>query len=201
MAGDDGQYLSITDISRHFSLPESTCRYYCKRFAAFIEYVGEGRTRKYYKSTLDVIGVVLEEMKDSKTAAAVEDVLETRFPKARHIVSEKREEEKSLVRQPENAVAQPSVFSPAALSLLERQTVALEGIMRLLSVLAGGGTQNPAALPGTTSGSQEMSALQKRVDHLESMLGESEKLHQADYEQLQAWLQRIIRRVQKSQTA
>lgn len=35
--------LSIADISRHFSLPESTTRYYCKRFAAFIPSVGEGR--------------------------------------------------------------------------------------------------------------------------------------------------------------
>jgi len=28
--------LSIADISRHFSLPESTTRYYCKRFSQFI---------------------------------------------------------------------------------------------------------------------------------------------------------------------
>lgn len=200
MAGDDDQYLSITDISRYFSLPESTCRYYCKRFSAFIDSVGEGRSRKYSKRTLNVIAVVLEEMKQSKTAAAVEDVLANRFPKVKLFVPDKKEGEKSLRKQPESAVApQAALFSPAALSLLERQTVALEGIARLLSAMVGG-SQSPA-LPGATGSTQEVSALQKRIEHLETMLGESEKIHQADFEQLQTWLQRIIRRVQKTQSA
>ena len=51
--------LSIADISRHFSLPESTTRYYCKRFAAFIPSVGEGRRRRYRPETLEVIAAIL----------------------------------------------------------------------------------------------------------------------------------------------
>lgn len=73
--------LSIADISRHFSLPESTTRYYCKRFAAFIPSVGEGRRRRYRQETLDVIAAILEQMQKSRTAAAVEDVLQARFPR------------------------------------------------------------------------------------------------------------------------
>ena len=56
--------LSIADISRHFSLPESTTRYYCKRFAAYIPSVGEGRRRRYRSETLDgefTGGVVLDD--------------------------------------------------------------------------------------------------------------------------------------------
>lgn len=75
--------LSIADISRHFSLPESTTRYYCKRFAAFIPSVGEGRRRRYRQETLDVIAAILEQMQKSRTAAAVEDVLQARFPAMR----------------------------------------------------------------------------------------------------------------------
>ncbi|MCD7984791.1 MAG: hypothetical protein LUG19_11175 [Desulfovibrio sp.] len=37
--------LSIADISRHFSLPESTTRYYCKRFAP--RRLARGFFRKY----------------------------------------------------------------------------------------------------------------------------------------------------------
>ena len=71
--------LSIADISRHFSLPESTTRYYCKRFSGFIPSVGEGRRRRYRPETLDVIAVILDQMQKSRTAAAVEDALHARF--------------------------------------------------------------------------------------------------------------------------
>ena len=60
--------LSIADISRHFSLPESTTRYYCKRFAAYIPSVGEGRRRRYRHETLTVIAAILEQMQKSLPA-------------------------------------------------------------------------------------------------------------------------------------
>ena len=75
--------LSIADISRHFSLPESTTRYYCKRFAAFIPSVGEGRRRRYRPETLEVIAAILEQMRKSRTAASVENALLARFPAMR----------------------------------------------------------------------------------------------------------------------
>ena len=65
--------LSIADISRHFSLPESTTRYYCKRFAAYIPSVGEGRRRRYRSETLDVIQAILDQMQKSRTAVAVDE--------------------------------------------------------------------------------------------------------------------------------
>ena len=73
--------LSIADIARHFDLPESTARYYCKRFAEHIPSVGEGRRRRYRPETLEVIALVLEEMQKSRTAASVEELLATQFPR------------------------------------------------------------------------------------------------------------------------
>ena len=73
--------LSIADISRHFSLPESTTRYYCKRFAAYIPSVGEGRRRRYRSETLDVIQAILDQMQKSRTAVAVDEALQTLFPR------------------------------------------------------------------------------------------------------------------------
>ena len=77
----ENSLLSIADIARHFDLPESTARYYCKRFAEHIPSVGEGRRRRYRPETLEVIALVLEEMQKSRTAASVEELLAVQFPR------------------------------------------------------------------------------------------------------------------------
>ena len=62
--------LSIADISRHFSLPESTTRYYCKRFSLYIPSVGDGRRKRYRRETLDVISTILKQDRARSTADA-----------------------------------------------------------------------------------------------------------------------------------
>ena len=172
--------LSIADISRHFSLPESTTRYYCKRFAHFIPSVGDGRRRRYRRETLDVIAAVLEQMQKSRTAAAVEDALNARFP--RNAVT---------VADTSTAVAEiPSsndFFPSAALQILERQTSAIEGIAHLLQLVV---QRLPA--PGSNNG-PEVGQLRQEVANLRVLLDSSEKTQQADLDQLRAWLTKVIR--------
>lgn len=172
--------LSIADISRHFSLPESTTRYYCKRFAHFIPSVGDGRRRRYRRETLDVIAAVLEQMQKSRTAAAVEDALNARFP--RNAVT---------VADTSTAVAEiPSsndFFPSAALQILERQTSAIEGIAQLLQLVvqrlpAPGGNNEP-----------EVGQLRQEVANLRVLLDSSEKTQQADLDQLRSWMTKVIR--------
>lgn len=172
--------LSIADISRHFSLPESTTRYYCKRFAHFIPSVGDGRRRRYRRETLDVIAAVLEQMQKSRTAAAVEDALNARFP--RNAVT---------VADTSTAVAEiPSsndFFPSAALQILERQTSAIEGIAHLLQLVvqrlpASGGNNEP-----------EVGQLRQEVANLRVLLDSSEKTQQADLDQLRSWMTKVIR--------
>ncbi len=71
--------LSLADIARHFSLPESTARYYCKRFAPFMLIYGEGRRKRYDEECLKVVATIIEHMKMGKTANMVEDFLDTHF--------------------------------------------------------------------------------------------------------------------------
>lgn len=170
--------LSIADISRHFSLPESTTRYYCKRFAAFIPSVGEGRRRRYRPETLDVILTILEEMQKSRTASAVEDTLLALFPRNALAVSGPA--------LPSPAPAPQEFFSAPALQLLERQTTALEGIARLLQTFL---EKLPAPAPENT----EVSSLRNEVDALRILLDSSEKTQQADLEQLRQWMGKVIR--------
>lgn len=176
--------LSIADISRHFSLPESTTRYYCKRFAAFIPSVGEGRRRRYRPETLDVIAAILEQMQKSRTAAAVEEILQARFPRNALAVSNAEMPVQPLT----NAV--PDFFPTAALQLLERQTLALEGLSHIMRQVVERLPQTHAA-PAVT---EDNKRLYKEVETLRALLLASEKTQQADLEQLRRWMTRVIQR-------
>ena len=171
--------LSIADISRHFSLPESTTRYYCKRFAAFIPSVGDGRRRRYRRETLDVIAAILEQMQKSRTAAAVEDALLARFPRNALALADSP----LPAMAPQQSAAE--FFPAAALQLIERQTQALEGIAQVLAALAD-------RLPAPVAGA-DGTALRKDVDNLRILLESSEKTQQADLDQLRQWMARVIR--------
>lgn len=170
--------LSIADISRHFSLPESTTRYYCKRFAAYIPSVGEGRRRRYRAETLDVIQAILDQMQKSRTAVAVDEALQGRFPR-------------NAVALPEGQLALPEaqavpVLPPAALQLIERQTTALEGILFVLQGLVRRMSDHMDEFKEDTS------TLRKDIDVLRTLLDASEKTQQADMEQLRQWMGRVI---------
>lgn len=176
--------LSIADISRHFSLPESTTRYYCKRFAAFIPSVGEGRRRRYRPETLEVIAAILEQMRKSRTAASVENALLARFPRNALAVSKPE----PCQTQAEHPVAE--LLPAAALRLLERQTLALEGIAQLIHLVIERLPQPGMMLPETA---QENQQLRKDVENLRVLLHASEKTQQADLDQLREWMTKVIR--------
>lgn len=176
--------LSIADISRHFSLPESTTRYYCKRFAAFIPSVGEGRRRRYRRETLDVIAAILEQMQKSRTAAAVEEALQAQFPRNALAVSNPE----MPAQQLSNPV--PDFFPTAALQLLERQTLALEGLSDLMRLVV---ERLPLA-DAEPAMAEDNLRLHKEVETLRTLLLASEKNQQADLEQLRRWMTRVIQR-------
>ena len=178
----DDSLLSIADISRHFSLPESTTRYYCKRFAAFIPSVGEGRRRRYRKETLEVVAAILEEMQKSRTAAAVETALDARFPRNALALSGQQE------CAPVMASGQ-SLLPVGALHLLERQTHALELIAELMRLFLERG---PFAAGASALG-QEQERLRTDLDTLRLLLQNAEKTQQEDLEQLRTWMQRLVR--------
>lgn len=179
----DDSLLSIADISRHFSLPESTTRYYCKRFAMFIPSVGEGRRRRYRKETLEVIAAILEEMQKSRTAAAVETALETRFPRNALALS-------NDYKNPPVAVSGQSLLSTGTIHLLERQTHALELIAELMRLFL---EHVPPQTGATSHLEHQQERLRTDLETLRLLLQNSEKTQQADLEQLRTWMQRLIR--------
>ena len=185
----EDQLYSIADIARHFSLSESTCRYYCKRFSAYIPSVGEGRRRRYRKTTIEVISAILDEMKKSRTANAVEDALAIRFPRNTLKLAEESKLEESTDTPP---VTPEQLFPPIALTFMERQTQALEGIAKMLNMLTSHLCSHHA-LPEIGQ-SEAIADLKKEVSRLSILLAANEKNQQADLEQLRTWMGRFLRR-------
>lgn len=207
--------LTIADIARRLSLPESTARYYCKRFAAFMPTVGDGRRRRYRTGTLTIIEAIIEAMHTARTASAVEAILARRFPRNAAVQPApvragaadgvSATSPTATPPQPvrplpvaEGAPAAPPVpaggLEPgqALYALIEHQTRALDTIAAALSTLAArqSALDLLADLARTAEG--EVGAIRKDVATLRLLLDSSEKIHQQDLDQLRDWLGRVI---------
>ena len=199
----ESSLLSIADIARHFDLPESTARYYCKRFAEHIPSVGEGRRRRYRPETLEVIALVLEEMQKSRTAASVEELLATQFPRNVEIRSlsmslppaHEKKDIQVVSASPVASMTPQETFplpeSPVVLQLLERQTTALEGMLQILRLLV---ERMPLPEGGSTEQTEKTPELWKEVQTLRTLLEACEKNHQSDLEQIRKWVGKLIQR-------
>lgn len=181
---EETSLLSIAAIARHFALPESTARFYCKRFAAHIPSVGEGRRRRYPVAALEVIACVLEEMRHSRTAAQIELVLHEKFSGQPGVVSASP----TLPVPPASAPVRPRQPSPSVIfDCLERQTRALEEILPLLRRLAERLPESPAV------SAADWRVLQEEVRTLRTLLEACEKNQQADTEQIRRWIGKALR--------
>lgn len=180
--------LTIADIARHFTLPESTARYYCKRFAAYMPVCGEGRRKRYRASALDVICSVLEAMRDTRTAAGVEAMLAENFPcNALSLMTPTDSEP----RPEESVPAVPAQGVP--LHLMEQQNRALEGIASALALLVRRQDELDKLTLQARTAQEEHMTLQAELAHMRLLMDCSEKLHQQDMDQIRTWLGRLVR--------
>ena len=199
--------LTIAELAKRFSLPESTARYYCKRFLAFLPHTGEGKRRRYRNECLAVFTRIVEEMKKSKNAMAVEAALAASFPHAAHLSSSTAP---ATLPAPAASEAAPytagtahtgtSVDPTMFITLMEQQTTAMQSIANSLAhlqqrVSALGTEEQEKRIAGLEQQLEQkdtaLSSLHKEVAALRTLQEEGEKLHQQDFEQLRKWLNRI----------
>ncbi len=190
---DGNALLTIAELATRFSLPESTARYYCKRFLDYLPHVGEGKRRRYRSGAAAVFAVILEEMRKNKNAMAVEAVLSSSFPKNIDVVSGKSQAQ----QQSNNLAISPAVMPQAGvdaarfLALMEQQSVAMASIASALNSI---NTREEVIRElGQTlkEREKELAELRQEVERVRVMQGESEKLHQQDLDQMRKWLGRI----------
>ena len=184
----NARLLTIAEIAKHFSLPESTARFYCKRFMDYLPHVGEGKRRRYRREVLDVFEVILDEMKKSKSASAVEEQLSYQFP--RNIEQATARPQQLPQQQDSNPALTVDMVGGLGV-ILQAQHKALDSIAHALTALASR-EQNVADIREQLLDSQrEVEVLRKEIRLLKDLQGESELVHQQDLEQLRKWLSRL----------
>lgn len=169
----DSTYLSMTELARRLDVPESTMRYYCKRFAGFLPYKGEGRRRRYAPECEKTLVFIANAMHRNKNATAVE-----------------------LMLQSGQYTAAPEAPEPCALPLdsaglligiMERQAEALGQIASNLGAFVSR-LENDCAPVAYGGGNED---LRQEIANLKQQMFTAEKLHQEDLEQLRKWLGRL----------
>lgn len=184
------RYLSIADLSRLLGLPESTTRYYCKRFASHLPHTGEGRKRRYAPESEAILRTVMAEMRRSKNAFAVDMALSDAAAKAEEETSGNGygEEKAAMVPSGTPSLVQNALdggaaqFSVQVLSLMERQTQALQEIAAAMALFV---SHHPA------HGREENNLLREELSGLREAMRLSEEKQTKDLEQTRKWLARF----------
>lgn len=185
--------LSIVEIARHFSLPESTARYYCKRFAPFIPSCGEGRRRRFRSEVLPVIQTVLDVMRTSRTATAVEEELSRLYPRNAESATALCTSVSPALPAAQNDLALQSDLPALAVQLLQQQSHALESIGNALQMMVRRQEQLDSLADQAQAAAEENAVLRQEVGTLRQQLYATEALQQSDLEQLRTWMGRIVR--------
>lgn len=138
-------FLSIAELARRLGLPESSTRFYCKRFAAYLPHLGAGRRRRYSPQVLDILRRILFLMAKNKDARGVEKELPAYFPRVHGGVSGSMDGDFDNNRNKSGRVnccastgLDSGIFDfDKIMLLLERQALALEGMASGLNELCG----------------------------------------------------------------
>ena len=193
--------LTMADLAMRFALPESTARYYCRRFNAFLPQEGQAR-RRYRPEAIPVFAAIQEAMRRTRHARSVEMELSLQFAAApaegqdSAAARETAQAAPAAVVYDHNPVAVMQEFSRNILHILNAQAQALE---RIADALDGAGAAaaerepaaSMAAVEAEAATSAEIEALRKEIKTLRGLMDSSEQIHQQDVEQLRKWLNRL----------
>ena len=200
--------MTMADLAAHFSLPESTARYYCKRFNAFLPQEGQGR-RRYTPEAVPVFAAIQDAMRRTRHARSVEMELSLQFAVApaqsqgTGVASESAPGASATVVYDYNPVPVLQEFSRNILHILNAQAQALERIADALSAVGLAGQTvapgvsdaaspgAPAAVANAAGANAEIESLRKEIKTLRGLMDSSEQIHQQDVEQLRKWLNRL----------
>lgn len=201
-AEEPAALLTMADLAARFSLPESTARYYCRRFNAFLPQEGEGR-RRYKPEAVQVLAAIKEAMGRTKHARSVEMELGLRF--APNMREPALTPDVALVPLPPESSPAPILreLTVGFLQALAAQTNALERIADALTEGASPAALKttktalpsseslPPAMENTDPLNAEIESLRKEIKNLRGLMSSSEEIHQQDVEQLRKWLNRL----------
>ena len=167
--------LRIADISRLLELPESTIRFYCKRFAGNLPQVGAGRQRRYRPEALAILQSLIAPLRRDKASSALPAV-----------APEKKNAKQAARAHVQSFPTDPGVlFAGQVMELMERQTQALQQIAAALGALAARQNNEVMLLPETIA---DNALIRNDLESLRRQLLTTEDTHKKDLEQTRKWL-------------
>lgn len=207
-----GPFYRMADLARHFALPESTIRYYCRRFAAFLPTYGEGRRRRYDEQAIAVLTFIQENMATARTAQVLEQRLAARFaaqspdsdssaqhspPDMENAGAKSAPPDIVTTHLPASFVNQASLVPENAalhlLGLVERQNTAFESVAATLASLSQSHIDIAALHERAQNAENEAQSLRTELAQLRALLISNEANQQEDLEQLRQWLTKAVR--------
>ncbi len=181
--------LTIAALAARHKLPESTARYYCKRFLAYLPHSGQGKRRRYLASSADIFACIVSSMRKHKNASAVEQLLKQRFGPPAPVIQ-------TTEVAPQESISHadiPSQGQAAFFSLLKQQTCALEKVAESLTAMNHKDAAVTALEQALQQRAQEVATLRHEVAQLKTLLATSERIHQQDLDQLRSWLHKMAK--------
>ena len=71
--------LSVLAIAKRLNIPESTARYYVRKFDDFLPSVGDGRGKRYREGALEVLQIIVDMAKDNRSSTDIVNHLKQQF--------------------------------------------------------------------------------------------------------------------------
>lgn len=81
--------LSVLAMAKRLNLPESTARYYARKFDNFLPSVGEGRQKRYREGAIEIIGAIAEMARNNKSSDDIASQLSKQYPINAGIINNK----------------------------------------------------------------------------------------------------------------
>lgn len=217
------ELLSMTEMARRLDLPESTLRYYCKRFSRYLPFHGDGRSRRYAPEALQVLQFIAGAMRHNKNATAVDLLLRNRLndPGQKNAVSfEAAVSHTGVLSQavtvpltPSNpqtvsAAAEAGASAPvmggdaefwrqagqSALKFMQAQTEAMQELGKAVALI----NDKLERLAVPPDGNKEASALLDNFAALRHRTELAADLHGDDMRQVRKWLAEMAEVIHKS---
>jgi DNA-binding transcriptional MerR regulator len=166
--------LSVAEIARRLSVPESTVHYWKNRFAQHLPSAGAGRQKRFREEAVDVFRVIAEMFSTGHSAQDVMEALGKSFPLTASHEQQHEGRAPGLAGHGGHAeapalgeLAETAVRMAAAIAKEMGAEIARsigEGLRVHLGAGAGTGDgQEPLALPGLDA--EELSAIKSAMEH------------------------------------
>lgn len=205
---------TIAEFARRFKIPESTARFYCKRFVDFLPHAGSGKRKRYLPEALERFKLITTSMRKQKNADAVEALLVGSYGNPGTAVEYGPGERNAGAQDALQGAAAGTEFmssqglcgpampsapfaqngtAGAAAEVLEKQVAALEKLSDSLEKIASDGNSVTTLTRDLAEVKAEVAAVKAEVLAIRDQMAEAEQLHQHDLEQLRKWLHHLAR--------